>query len=50
MDFLSFKSALSLLLESKKELKSLIDRDKVTQAQYDEILDSLPEKLEKYAG
>jgi hypothetical protein len=50
MDFLSFKSALSLLLESKKELKGLLDRGKVTQEQYDEILDSLPEKLEKYAG
>jgi hypothetical protein len=50
MDFLSFKSALSLLLESKKELKGLLDRGKVNQEQYDEILDSLPEKLEKYAG
>jgi hypothetical protein len=50
MDYLSFKSALSLLLESKKELKSLLDRGKVTQEQYDEILNSLPEKLEKYAG
>jgi hypothetical protein len=50
MDYLSFKSALSLLLESKKELKSLLDRGKVNQAQYDEILSSLPEKLEKYAG
>jgi hypothetical protein len=50
MDYLSFKSALSLLLESKKELKGLLDRGKVTQEQYDEILDSLPEKLEKYAG
>jgi hypothetical protein len=37
-------------LESKKELKGLLDRGKVTQEQYDEILDSLPEKLEKYAG
>jgi hypothetical protein len=50
MDYLSFKSALSLLLESKKELKYLLDRGKVNQEQYDEILDSLPEKLEKYAG
>jgi hypothetical protein len=45
MDYLSFKSALGLLLESKKELKGLLDRGKVTQEQYDEILDSLPEKL-----
>jgi hypothetical protein len=50
MDYLSFKSALYLLLESKKELKSLLDRGKVNRVQYDEILDSLPEKLEKYAG
>jgi hypothetical protein len=50
MDYLSFKSALSSLLESEKELKSLVDRGKVTQEQYDDILDSLPEKLEKYAG
>jgi hypothetical protein len=50
MDYLSFKSALALLLESKKELKSLLDRGKVTQEQYDEILSLLPEKLEKYAG
>jgi hypothetical protein len=42
MDFLSFKSALSLLLESKKELKSLLDRGKVTQEQHDKILNSLP--------
>jgi hypothetical protein len=50
MDYLSFKSALSLLLESKKELKSLVDIGKVSQSQYDEILSSLPEKLDKYAG
>jgi hypothetical protein len=50
MDFLSFKSALSLLLESKKELKSLLDRGKVNREQYDDIIESLPEKLEKYAG
>jgi hypothetical protein len=34
MDYLSFKSALYLLLESKKELKSLLDRGKVNRAQY----------------
>jgi hypothetical protein len=50
MDYLSFKSALYLLLESKKELKSLLDRGKVTQEQYDDILNSLPKKLDKYAG
>jgi RNA binding exosome subunit len=50
MDYLSFKSALSLLLESKKELKSLLDRGKVTQEQHDKILNSLPKKLDKYAG
>jgi hypothetical protein len=50
MDYLSFKSALFLLLESKKELKYLLDRGKVNQEQYDDILNSLPEKLEKYAG
>jgi hypothetical protein len=50
MDYLSFKSALSLLLESKKELKYLLDRGKVNQEQYDDILNSLPKKLDKYAG
>jgi hypothetical protein len=50
MNYLSFKSALASLLESKKELKSLLDRGKVNKEQYDEILISLPEKLEKYAG
>jgi hypothetical protein len=50
MDYLSFRLSILSLLESKKELKGLLDRGKVTQEQYDDILDSLPKKLEKYAG